>query len=69
MRKRKEPEKTCGECIHEFACGMWNMGTIHYADAGHCVNYTTVRESAGYTLGKIEAKEEMEKNRGAEVEK
>jgi len=40
MREKKtKPSRTCGECIHEFACAMWNVGTLRNTDATHCTNY------------------------------
>ena len=51
MAKRKQetsPEKTCGSCVHEFACGLWNVGSLTYADAGHCVSYETLSDLTRY---------------------
>lgn len=42
MRRRKqEPKKRCGDCIHLCACSAWNLGTLDNADATHCINYDT----------------------------
>ena len=47
--------KTCGECIHEFACRMWTDGRyISDASASRCPNYTTVKDSAAYLIGKMD---------------
>lgn len=37
--KTKAPALTCGECIHEHACAMWNTGTITHASAEHCEEF------------------------------
>lgn len=60
MTKRKQvtPTKTCADCIHEFACAMWNIGNIHNMDATHCTNHETVKESAAYLIGKLDGKKE-----------
>lgn len=56
--KRKAPNRTCGDCIHEYACAMWNVGTIQDADASHCTEYTTVRDSAAYLIGRLDERKE-----------
>ena len=54
-KKPKQNEvRTCGECIHEWAGAMWNVGTIHFANATSCSNYETVKMSAAYFIGKID---------------
>ena len=57
--KTKAPARTCGECIHEYACAMWNTGTITRASAEHCTEYTTCRESAAYLVGRLEERKEQ----------
>lgn len=47
-------QRTCGECIHEFACQLWHRGTLHNTDASGCGIYTTVKESAAYLIGKMD---------------
>lgn len=37
--KHKQPSRTCGECIHQWACGSWNVGMLTNAAADHCTNY------------------------------
>ena len=54
-KKKTVEQRTCGECIHEFACQLWHRGTLHDTDASNCTVYTTVRDSAAYFLGKMEA--------------
>ena len=39
MAKKKSEKKTCGDCIHEYACAMWNVGSLHNTDASNCVNH------------------------------
>lgn len=47
--------KSCGECIHEFACRMWTDGRyISDSSASRCTNYTTVKDSAAYLIGKMD---------------
>lgn len=63
MRKKKTaPDKTCGECIHEYACAMWNVGNLHNTDATHCTNYETVKMSAAYLIGKLDGQRGDTKN-------
>jgi hypothetical protein len=50
MGKRK-PIRTCKDCIHEYACQQWNIGTIHEMDSTNCINYETVRESVAFFIG------------------
>ena len=48
--------KSCMECIHEYACRMWTNGRmISDESASRCPEYTEVRESAAYLIGKLEA--------------
>lgn len=56
MAKKSDSKqrRTCGECIHEFACGMWNRGNFHNTDATNCANYETVQMSAAYLIGKMD---------------
>ena len=53
MRSKKKYEKyrKCADCIHEWACQAWNVGTIHEMDATICTNYETVKDSTVYWLG------------------
>ena len=47
MPKKKQqpkPTRTCGQCIHEYACGMWNVGNLRNTDATHCTNYETLSD-------------------------
>ena len=53
-KKIRKPLKTCADCIHEFACSMWNIGYIHEMDATNCVNYETVKDSASYLIGRMD---------------
>lgn len=64
MRKEqiKKVSKTCADCIHEFACQMWNIGNLHNTDATNCQNHETVKESAAYFIGKIDGKSEKMTN-------
>ena len=53
MKSKKKNKKCrkCADCIHEWACQAWNVGTIHEMDAGICTNYETVKDSTVYWLG------------------
>lgn len=54
---KKKAKKTCADCIHEWACQAWMLGTNHNTDAQGCAMYETVRESAAYFIGFEEGKE------------
>ena len=61
MMRKKKPDKTentCADCIHEYACQMWNIGSIHNMNATNCTNHTTVRESTAYFIGKLDGRKE-----------
>ena len=61
MRKNKdERTRTCGECIHEYACAMWNVGSLHNTDATNCSNYETAKMSAAYLIGKMDGEKASE---------
>lgn len=58
MKKKtaQPPKRTCGECIHEYACGIWNLGSIRtHTDATNCTIYETAKMSAAYLIGKLDA--------------
>ena len=59
---KKKKARTCGECSHEFACAMWNVGNLRNTDATNCTNYETVRDSAAYFIGFMEGKKESDKH-------
>ena len=50
-KKKNEKYRKCADCIHEWACQAWNVGTIHEMDAGICANYEAVKDSTVYWLG------------------
>ena len=56
--KHEKTVKKCADCIHQFACQMWNIGYIHEMDATSCKNYETVKDSAAYLIGKLDGKKE-----------
>lgn len=43
-KKKEKPARICGTCIHEYACSMWNVGTISSMDAKHCDAYENLDE-------------------------
>lgn len=49
--KNKKFKRTCEQCIHEYACQSWNIGSIQNMDATNCKNYETVKDSTAYFLG------------------
>lgn len=53
-----QPEKTCGRCVHEHACGLWNVGLLSYADATHCVMYETLADVTRYACSVCSRKED-----------
>lgn len=64
MAKKKEqiPAKTCSDCVHEFACQMWNVGNIHNMGAERCSNHETVKESPAYLVGIMDGRAEKKTN-------
>ena len=58
--KQKKSTKTCADCIHEYACQMWNIGYMHNTDAENCTEYTRVKDSASYLIGKMDGRKEAE---------
>ena len=60
-KKKNEKYRKCADCIHEWACQAWNVGTIHDMDATHCVMYQTSRGSDAYFLGYLDTKKQYEK--------
>ena len=61
-KKQKQQTKTCADCIHEFACSMWNMGTLHWSDATNCTNYETVLYSSAYLCGVLDERNRKQTN-------
>ena len=54
-KKENKKARTCGECIHEFACAMWNVGNLRNTDATHCTNYETASEFVTYFVQPLES--------------
>ena len=63
MQNKEVKNKKCESCIHENACQMWNMGTIHNANATNCANYELIKESNAYFLG-VRSSEDEAYSRG-----
>lgn len=61
-KRASKPEKICADCIHEYACAMWNIGSIHNMDATNCTNHETVKESGAYFIGVLDGKKELTSN-------
>lgn len=57
-KKKAQKGRTCADCIHEYACQTWNIGTLHNADASSCVNYETVKDSTAYYIGYQDGRKE-----------
>ena len=58
---KQEPKRTCGDCVHEFACRMWTDGRYISDDtASRCPNHETVKECAAYLIGKLDGRAENE---------
>lgn len=58
MAKKKalNPVITCEDCIHESACCAWTLGgRLATQNAEKCQFFETVRSSAAYLIGKMEA--------------
>ena len=36
---KNKPKRTCGECIHQWACQEWNCCDIQSEDAEYCKQY------------------------------
>ena len=49
--KKEKPKRTCGDCVHECACWLWNTGSVTDADATNCKCFETVTESVPYFIG------------------
>lgn len=52
--KHVQAKRTCGECIHEYACSMWSIGMIHNMNAENCCNFETVKDSSAYLIGLLD---------------
>lgn len=57
-KKNVKKERTCADCIHEYACQMWNVGTLHFTDASPCANYEVLKDSAAYYIGYQDGRKE-----------
>lgn len=57
-KEKPKAVRRCSECIHEYACQMWNIGSLHNTDASSCINYEPLRESTAYFIGYREGKNE-----------
>lgn len=49
--KKEKPKRTCGDCIHESSCGLWNCEYITDMDATNCKEFETVKDSVSYFCG------------------
>lgn len=54
--KQQKPERTCADCIHEWACQAWTHGKIHNMNANGCAIYETVKDSTAYFIGYMDGK-------------
>lgn len=58
-KAKKTACRKCAECIHEYACQMWNVGNINQMDATHCTGYEAVKDSAAYFCGWLKGLENI----------
>ena len=58
VKKKVKNCRTCKDCIHEYACQAWNIGTLCNSDASSCVNYETVKDSTAYYIGYQDGRKE-----------
>ena len=61
--KEKTAKISCSDCIHEWACQMWNVGIIHNADAKYCAERETVKDSTAYFLGYLDGKKQAQEGK------
>ena len=55
-KKALKPVIACEDCIHEYACCAWTLGgRLATQNAEKCQFFETVRSSAAYLIGKMEA--------------
>ena len=60
---KKQPTKTCSDCIHESACRVWTDGrVISDATASQCPNHETVKESGAYLCGVLDERKRKQTN-------
>lgn len=45
MKKRKTNSIVCSDCIHFYACSMWNVGTLYNTNATNCYNFETYEDA------------------------
>lgn len=63
VKKKKQPTKTCSDCIHESACRVWTDGRhISDAAASQCPNHETVKESGAYLCGVLDERKRKKTN-------
>jgi hypothetical protein len=59
-KKKNIIQRSCTNCIHEFACRMWTDGRIISDDsASRCPNYTEVKDSPAYLCGVLDERKRM----------
>ena len=66
MAKSKHPvnlAKTCEDCVHETACRVWTSGRpLSPENAAKCPSFETVRDTAAYLIGKMEANQKTNRD-------
>lgn len=67
-KQPQKPERTCADCIHEWACQAWTHGTIHHMNATGCAIYETVKDSTAYFIGYMDGKKANCPNCGAKMD-
>ena len=68
MAKEKETNRSCVDCIHEFACRMWTDGrVISDESASRCPQYTEPKASAAYLCGVLDTRNLIFQEQDAKV--
>lgn len=57
VRKKEVLTRTCGQCIHEWACSMQCGGNpMAQGNAMHCACYEDVKSSTAYFIGMLDGR-------------
>lgn len=68
VRKKEVLTRTCGQCIHEWACSMQCGGNpMAQGNAMHCACYEDVKSSTAYFIGMLDGRKENIPDRMVEL--